>query len=369
MKKLVHTILLYLNYALAVFLLLADVSVYISPAKIWLAAFFGLAFPYLVVLNFLFFIYWIARKNRAFMVSLIVLVLSINNISHTYQPPKSKTDELKRKVQVHSSKSLKVLSYNVQVFNLFGNNTFGEHQEKIFDYISGQEPDVICFQEFYVNETKSAGIEKISNYLKDYPHKHIVWVKSGEYSNYGIAIYSKHQLINKQYVDFPNSDNISIFCDVTMNSDTVRIFNNHLQSINFDNESYRFISNQRSYTRSEKLKEIQNISLQLRDAFIKRGIQAEFIADEIQASQYPVIICGDFNDTPVSYSYYRLRGNHKDAFLEAGSGFGSTYKGKFPSYRIDFILHSQSLETLSFRTDKIKLSDHYPIMAEIMYQN
>lgn len=359
--------LIYLNYALAVFLLLADVSVYISPTEIWLAAFFGLAFPFLVVINFLFFIYWITRRKRVFLVSLISLVISINNIAHTYQPPKRNLNELQEKTQANSSNSLKVLSYNVQVFNLFGNNTFKEHQGEIFDYIRGQDPDVICFQEFYVNETKNAGIKKVDNLLKKYPYKHIVWVKSGDYSNYGIAIYSKHQLINKRYVDFPNSNNISIFCDLTINSDTVRIFNNHLQSINFDNESYSFISNQRNYTQSEKLKEIQNISVQLKDAFIKRGIQAEFIAEEIQASQYPVIICGDFNDTPVSYSYYKIKGNNKDAFLEAGTGFGSTYKGKFPSYRIDFILHSQSLETLSFRTDQIELSDHYPIMAEISF--
>ncbi len=288
-------------------------------------------------------------------------------MSHTFQPPKSNREQISSQGIDSADKSMKILTYNVQIFNLFGNSLFGDQQQKIFDFIFKVDPDIICFQEFYVNELKNFSIYRVNGLLKQYEHRHIVWIQKGEYSRYGIAIYSKFPLINKEELSFQNSSNISIYSDVAMGYDTVRIFNNHLQSINFDNKSYEFITNQKTYSQSEKIRELQNISVRLKDAFIKRGQQANFLAKKIDESSYPVVVCGDFNDTPVSYTYRTIREDMKDAFIEAGSGFGSTYGGRFPSYRIDYILHSSSLKTQSFNTERIKHSDHYPVMARIFW--
>ena len=88
--------------------------------------------------------------------------------------------------------------------------------------------------------------------------------------------------------------------------------------------------------------------------------------DNINTSQYPTIICGDFNDTPMSYTYYSLAKKHKDTFREAGSGFGASFVPLWPLLRIDYILFPQEYECIKHTTHKIKYSDHYPISAEII---
>jgi endonuclease/exonuclease/phosphatase family metal-dependent hydrolase len=272
-------------------------------------------------------------------------------------------NQQKNTIQQHS---LKILTYNVQIFNLLGRNTFGEHQKLLFQFINTENPDVICFQEFYTNRKKGLGLDVINKKLKAYPYHHIEWIKDGDISNYGIAIYSKYPITNKMKLSFQNTNNSTIFSDIVFRDDTIRLFNNHLQSIKFGRENYQFITNQSAYSQSEKIKELQDISFRLREAFIKRAEQADHLSREIELSPHPVIVCGDFNDTPVSYTYRKIRGDLKDSFLEAGEGFGETYEGKFPSYRIDYILHSKELETFYYETRKVKLSDHYPVVAEIL---
>ena len=365
MRNLIKKLLVYLNYIVAVFIVLADISVYISPGDIWPAAFFGLAFPFLMFINLAYFIYWIVTQKREFLISLIALLLSINNIHNTVQISQSNQEESNKEITERNEKTVKVLTYNVQVFNLLGRNTFGDQQKQLFQFINKENPDLICFQEFYTSINKNLPLQKINKLLSDYPYRHIEWIKRGGSSNYGIAIYSKYPIIQKMKLSFQNTNNSTIFSDVVLDADTLRVFNNHLQSIKFDRKNYRFISNQSDYTQSEKLKEIQNISFRLRDAFIKRAEQAKHLSGEIKNSPYPVIVCGDFNDTPVSYTYRKIKSGLKDAFLESGRGFGSTYEGKFPSYRIDYILHGNSLRTAKYSVDRIKFSDHYPVMAEI----
>ena len=365
MKNLIKKILIYLNYVLAVFIILADVSVYISPGDIWPAAFFGLAFPFLMFFNVAFFIYWAANRRKEFLISLVALILSINNIHNTVQLPKAKPDEISATNQENQRKTIKILTYNVQVFNLLGRNNFSEHQEQLFHLINNEDPDIICFQEFYTNRRKGLSLQKVNRLLQDFPYRHIEWIKQSGSSGYGIAIYSKYRISNKMKLSFQNTNNSTIFSDVVIENDTLRIFNNHLQSIKFERKNYKFITNQSAYTQSEKLKEIQDISFRLREAFIKRAEQAKHLAAEIQHSPHPVIVCGDFNDTPVSYTYRKIKNDLKDSFLEAGKGFGSTYEGKFPSYRIDYILHSSSMETLYYSVNKAKLSDHYPVVAKL----
>ncbi len=365
MRSLIKKILVYFNYILAVFILLADLSVLISPGDIWPAAFLGLAFPFLLFLNLLFFIYWASVKRKELLISLIALIISAPNVHKTFQFPDIFEDNKKTAKSESSSKSLKVLTYNIQIFNLLGRTHFGEHQQQLFHFIQSENPDIICFQEFYTNVDKGLSLSKINSLLENYPYRHIEWIVEGDASKYGIAIYSKYRLVNKSRLSFKNTNNSTIFADVLWGTDTVRLFNNHLQSIKFDRQNYKFITNQGDYSQTQKIKELQDISFRLRDAFIKRAEQADHLSRKIQNSSYPVIVCGDFNDTPISYTYRKIRGNLNDSFLEAGRGLGSTYEGKFPSYRIDFILHSSSLETFFYETKRVKLSDHYPVVAEI----
>jgi endonuclease/exonuclease/phosphatase family metal-dependent hydrolase len=101
----------------------------------------------------------------------------------------------------------------------------------------------------------------------------------------------------------------------------------------------------------------------LKNAFIKRARQADMLAEKISESPYPVIICGDFNDTPVSYTYKKIKSSLSDSFMEAGSGIGSTYSKIFPSFRIDYSLHESNMKAIYTERVRLKLSDHYPVLT------
>lgn len=314
-------------------------------------------------LNLIFFIYWLSVRKKEFLISLLALILSINNIHNTVQLPKS-TPQANNNKETKTTQ-IKILTYNVQIFNLLGRNSFGPRQKELFQFINNESPDVVCFQEFYTNQDKQMSYKKVNSLLSEYPYRHTEWIQQGKESNYGIAIYSKYPIIEKMRLSFENTNNSTIFSDIVVGKDTIRLFNNHLQSIKFNHKNYQFISNQASYSQSQKLKEIQDISFRLRDAFIKRAEQANHLASEIKKSPYPVVVCGDFNDTPVSYTYRKIKSDLNDAFLEAGQGFGTTYEGKFPSYRIDYILYSDDIEATYYSTRKVDYSDHYPVLATL----
>ena len=145
--------------------------------------------------------------------------------------------------------------------------------------------------------------------------------------------------------------------------DTVRIYNMHLQSIAFGATDYQYMDDLEKNKQTEDIEHSKSIGKRLKKAFIKRARQADLISESIAASPYPVIVCGDFNDTPASYTYHRIAGNLKDAFVESGNGFGKSYVGKFPSFRIDYILHSKQFKAFDFKTIHEELSDHYPVVT------
>ncbi|MGM0530606.1 MAG: endonuclease/exonuclease/phosphatase family protein [Bacteroidota bacterium] len=366
MKVFIDKILKLFNYILGGALLLAYVSVYISPEFFWPMAFLGLAFPFLLIANILFCIYWIVNKKRFFLLSLIILLIGLKPISLSYQMSFSGKDNMQTP---QSKKEISILSYNVRLFNLFGKSEFGDSQKELFTLIRKNNPDIVCFQEFYISGRKRFNLDSIGRQLPDLSYSHIFWLSRDSNYKYGIATFSKYPIVKKGHIDFGKSLNASIFTDILIDKERIRIYNNHLQSIRFDNNNYQFISNQSRYSDHRRFKEIQDISYRLKDAFIKRSKQAEKISASINKSAYPVIVCGDFNDTPVSYTYNTISSGLNDAFVEAGSGVGITYKGKFPSYRIDYILYDDAFEINGFDILRKSLSDHYPVKASVRIKN
>jgi endonuclease/exonuclease/phosphatase family metal-dependent hydrolase len=143
----------------------------------------------------------------------------------------------------------------------------------------------------------------------------------------------------------------------------------HLQSIRFQKADYKFIeqvSNDTTDTKDE-MEKSKTILRRLKRAFVKRAVQADAIAAHIKNCKYKVIVCGDFNDTPASYVYNTVRGDLKDAFIESGAGFEQTYAGKFPRFRIDYILHSKEFNSKEYHHVSESNTDHYPIVSYISY--
>jgi len=360
LSRLIKKLLKIANYLFAGLLALSYLTPHIPPDRFWPLAFLGLVFPALIVINIGFVVFWISRKKFFFLVSLVVLLVGINPISRNYQI--AGLDEAKNPPS-DGGAEITLLSYNVRAFGMFETRAFGSAQEKIFELIRQKDPDVVCFQEFYVNDKKGLTLKKIDSLLPGLPYHHVVWLSKGEHRRYGIATFSRYPIVRKGRVVFERTYNASVFSDFLIDKQRVRVFNNHLQSIRFNRSNYQFITNQSQYDDSEKLKALQDISFRLRDAFIKRSQQAEEISTHIRRSPFPVLVCGDFNDTPLSYTYKTMRHQLMDAFVEAGSGMGITYKGQFPSFRIDYVFYDSAFRIRHYEVDHKRYSDHYPVMA------
>jgi endonuclease/exonuclease/phosphatase family metal-dependent hydrolase len=181
-----------------------------------------------------------------------------------------------------------------------------------------------------------------------------------------MVTFSRYPIVNKKMIDFKESLNGSISSDIVVNGDTLRIFNCHLQSIRL-RKDYNDLVDSLIFNYSEKqLDELKDISVRMRQAYKQRAGQVDIMAGYIRSSPYPVIVCGDFNDTPVSYAYTKISKGLKDAFIESGSGMGTTYRENFPYVRIDYVLYSSYFSSLYFHTEKIRWSDHYPVMTRFV---
>ena len=159
-------------------------------------------------------------------------------------------------------------------------------------------------------------------------------------------------------------NNTCIFSDLIIATDTIRIYNIHLASNWFDKSDLAFIENPEMSKDAIK-KGVLSIAKRLKTSFKKRALQVGVIKKHMQNAPYPIIVCGDFNDTPNSFSYQKIVSGLNDSFLEKGSGFGSTFLGKIPFLRIDYILHSPNVKIQSFTTHKAKLSDHKAIESSL----
>ncbi len=352
MRLIFRKIFFYSNLLAVMALLFAYLSVYISPDNTSFFAFFGLLYPVLLVVNIGFVIFWAVMHKRIFLISLICILIGWAHLSQT----------LKFTIGRKGNPELKVLTYNVRLFNLYKWNKSEDIKQRIFNFVKNEAPDIICFQEFY-SKKKKGEISTIATFvtMQNAKNYHIAYPYTSDVKKYsGMAIFTSFPIINRGEIRFENAASICIFSDIIAKSDTFRIYNAHLASNRFGYDTYKFIDSLTNGT-NEQFSGVFPIMKKLSRGYIKRSEQADVLAAHIRNSPYPVIVCGDYNDTPVSYTYHKIRGELDDAFEEAGNGFGITYAGSFPPIRIDHILHSRELRAIKHSISDIKLSDHYPV--------
>jgi len=351
----------------AVFLILSSLSPFVSPVKIWFIAIFGLLYPYLFILNFFLFLFFVSRKKLVLLVPLMALIISSTHLPLTLQLDGSNG----KPEDVSVEDEIKLVSFNVRVFDLYNWSRNIDTRERIFSYIENQKPNLLCLQEFYSSDKGDYNNLKLILSRIEPKYKHVEYSTTlRETDHWGIATFSSYPIFNKGVIYFDEQrSNVCIFSDITIKDDTVRVYNSHLQSIRFDNDDYKFIESfVGEEEEPEKMIRTKAIVSRLKLAYIKRAKQAEMIAQHIETSPYPVVICGDFNDTPVSYSYRTISNELTDAFKLSGMGIGSSYSGPIPGLRIDYILHSSSINSYDFEVDNQKLSDHYPITCKISFK-
>ncbi len=242
---------------------------------------------------------------------------------------------------------LSLMSYNVRMFNAYQWSSRKDIPEKITGFIKEKDPDILCVQEHYVGAAELAKI---------YPYEYVKL--KGKNAEFGSAIFSKFPIINKASLDFPqNGNNNAIYTDIVIREkDTVRVFNVHFQSLNIK-------PGIDDLQKEDSKKLLGRIGY----GFSLQQEQAEMLMDDLNRSPYRTIIAGDFNNTSFSYIYNLIKqdGRYNDAFLEAGNGFGKSFKLNYFPLRIDFLLIENGMKINEFEKFEIDFSDHYPVLTRI----
>jgi endonuclease/exonuclease/phosphatase family metal-dependent hydrolase len=366
-RKLIRTI----NLVVAALLVLSFLSPHISPKTTWIPSFLGLAYPYILFLNLGFVIFWAVMKKREVLISILVLLLGWNTLTtyiglHPGSIFKRSYFENMGREERKAGRQLKVMSFNIQGFSQYRWTKKKSPRQDILDLFREADADLLCLQEYFSTERGGPTEAEIFSALERTPHRHFEYTISSHETRRGIAIFSHYPIVATGRDDQNNARSIFTYADILVYGDTLRVYNLHLQSTRLNYKSYRLLEDPKLRYDDEQMKEIRDISSRLKNAFIKRAAQADRIAAHIAECPHPVIVCGDFNDTPISYTYHRIREGLRDSFSKSGWGIGRTYNGKFPSFRIDYILHSETMESVYFSRKKVHLSDHFPIISYLM---
>ncbi len=352
-KRFTKKILLAVNIFIVLLLLIAYLSIYVNPATVAFPALFGLAYPYIAAANIAMILIWILLRKWYALISIVAISAGFGYIHNFIRLTNHGTE-------VHHD--LKLMSYNVRLFNFYEETEKDTHR-KMLQLLRKEDPGILCLQEYFVRGDPAAGERKLKEGLGGTLSTHTKLIKSGATSRYGIATITRYPIIYRGDVIHPGSSSLTIFTDIVVETDTFRIYNNHLQSFRLRRIEGNLLSEIKGEKRGRSVDNITGIYRSLMQGFASRALQVDRVRRHIESSPYPVIVAGDFNDTPVSYTYHRMSHGLKDAFVEAGYGAGFTYRGKYPPNRIDYILYNEEIECTDFDIVKVRYSDHYPIIA------
>lgn len=365
-RRLTKRFFIIVNIIVALLFLLGSYGYLLNPTYFWPVGLLTLtAFYFLLVLLFFLF-FWLIIKPRRALISVVALLLAYKPISNIIAMRISGSF-----TQAKPQNALRIMTWNVAQFNVMEDKNNPAIKKDMIDLVNYYKPDIACFQEMVAEDSTVTDhghvdefLEKLnfSHYFYSYNIKEDFW----GYAHFGIIIFSKYPIINKQTVSWYPHDYNSIFqyVDIVKETDTIRIFNIHLQSLRFSKDNLKYLDKPIVEDRNA-IRESKNIIGKFKRGFLKRQVQADRIRDEINKSPYPVMVAGDFNDVPNSYAYHTIGKDMKNAFVEKGTGLGRTFSGISPVLRIDNIFVDKKMEVLQFNLIKKKLSDHFPILADV----
>ena len=342
--------------AVAGLLVLSYASIVVNPAKVWLISLTGILFVPLSIVNVILLLWAVKRRSKSFMIPLLALIPAFFFVGRYIQ---YETEESRVARSEYKEGSLKVVSYNVGRFALHeadGVNNSTECADSIFDFIRRQDADIVCLQEFKIKD-----ISQIKSYLsrkmKGYNLEYYLFPASG--GAFGNVTLSRLPVKGKGKIKFDESANLAIYTDYEYKGQKFRVYNCHFESYNISPTGIVKALAQRDSTILEET------GTKMKRSITRRPKQVDKVFSDIENCPMDAFVCGDFNDNPMSYTYYRMTRGRKDAFVESGHGFGATYAGMWPLLRIDYILFPDKYMSVSHRIPRIPFSDHYPVIAEI----
>ena len=325
-------------------LVLAYLSVVIDPAKAWFFTLFGLLYPVVLLLTLVLWVWSLFRRSSMRGLLTLVLLPSLFFAGRYYR---FKQPEANREA------TLKVVSYNV---GLFAHGPEGMDRLALADSVSRflmkQDADIICLQEFFLPPGHPLDYW-ITRHFPGY--KAEFFVKSGKNGHQGNLTLSRKRVTDKGRINFEHSTNLALWTDIKLDSATLRLYNCHFESYN--------ISIPGLVKQEPSVEAVEETEQKMRRSITERPKQVSAVLQNVENAPVRSLVLGDFNDTPLSYTYFRLLRGRRDSFVKAGHGFGSTYSILWPLLRIDYILYPQELTAVSYEVPRVKYSDHYPIIA------
>ena len=351
-----------LNIIVVIFFLLACLCPYLNPAEWWVIGFMGLLFPYLTLVLLLLIIFWFIVKPRIAWISIITLVIGYQQISVAFGRHPARVFVKNKEVN-----TFRIINWNVQSFNGISKNKEAKKlvRNDIEKSIEAYDPDIICLQEFNTSSITGEQSDNIALFSKKFPYYFFSadYERSKGMYKSGCIIFSKSPIIFSEKVKFPVAESL-IYADIVKGKDTIRVFTTHLQSYKFKKEDYESIDNISS-TNDAAVLASMNVFRKMKLAFKRRGAQVDIVKNVIVRPIYPSVICGDFNDVPNSYTYFNIRGDRQDAFLEKQLGFGKTFIGLAPTLRIDYMLPDNNFNILQCELVDENLSDHLMLVTDL----
>lgn len=342
--KFAYFVSVVLTFALMIVSILGGLAGHVHPKQNLFITYLGLTLPVLLILCGIMFVYWLCRRKWWTLFPLLALLCNIPFLSSVFQISGGETEPADR--------PLRVMTLNVRGFV---DDNQDDSADNILTYLEQEEVQVVCFQEY--SDFVSGRSEKISKYLNSlFPHQAL----SGS-----IAIFSKHPIVKKDYLTFRDTNNGAQWVDLEIDRQKVRIINLHLQTTGVNSalrQAAKYEENGANISNTEKADMVAD---RMGYEFFRRAEQADMIYDLVKQTPHPVIVCGDLNDTPASYTYRRVKGDLEDGFHTAGKGYMYTYKGAKGMIRIDYIFHSPALKAHQYYSDSQIWSDHNPVVMEV----
>lgn len=339
----------------AALLALSYVSIAINPAKVWLVSLSGLLFVPLMTLNVILLLWAIKRLSKSFVIPLLALIPSFFFIGRYVQ-----LGDEDAQAEHPKGETVKVMTWNVGRFAALneeaGIKNMQQCADSVFDYILSQDPDIVCLQEVKLSNSQKVR-EYLNKKMRGYSVEYYMF-PSGS-GSFGNVTLSRIPIKDKGKIKFEQSANLAIYTDHQVGDRRFRVYNCHFESYNISFTGFAKALLQRDST------VINETGTKMKRSITRRPKQVDQVFSHIEDCPIESFVCGDFNDNPMSYTYFRMTRHREDSFVEAGKGFGATYALLWPMLRIDYILYPSRYDAVTNDIPRVNLSDHYPVISEI----
>jgi endonuclease/exonuclease/phosphatase family metal-dependent hydrolase len=355
--------------------LVACLAAYCNPVTYWWVALLGVGFIFLTIILVFFIVFWLLFRSKWVFLPIAALITGWFQIYalFAFNPFSTFT-------RAKAPNSFRVLTWNVSRFDEMNKQLKGGTSDrlKIFNFIKSQDADIVCVQEFFESRRPDLFDLNIPYFVKilNYPYHYFARdhvVPNGSYEH-GVALFSRYPITDTFRLRFPVTDSLKaseslIRATIDINGQRINVFTTHLQSFLFSGNDYRGLRMIKKADNKDSVVEAsKGIIAKFRRSYGFRSQQADLVSEQLNKSQYPEIICGDFNDVPNSYTYFTIKGDRQDAFVKKSFGLGRTFVFISPTLRIDYILADEQLNVLQYKKTRLPYSDHFPLVADFTFK-